>query len=130
MAKKSGQVVEVFIDGSGGQAGGKSGFAWLIPGVAAKVQWKSGLTGNQAEHWALLSAVAARPEGSCAVIKSDSELVVKQFSDEYKVHDPKLRALLAKTRNVIKVRNLDIEVQWIPRRENRADSLLRQRIGL
>jgi ribonuclease HI len=130
MAKKSGRVTEVFIDGSGGQAGVKSGFAWLIPGVAAKVQWISGLTCNEAEYRALLSAVAALPKGSQAVVKSDSLLVVNQYSGKYKVHDQKMEILLARTKATISARNLRIDLRWIDRKENQADALLRRRIGL
>jgi ribonuclease HI len=124
------QRMIVFVDGTGGQEGAMSGYAWTIPSVAAMVQWKAGLTCNQAEFWALISALRWLPKGSCAVIYTDSQIVARNYSGEYRTSHPNMLPLLTKVRTLIKLRNLDIEIRWISRWENKADELLRRRIGL
>jgi ribonuclease HI len=62
--------------------------------------------------------------GSNARIYTDSSLLSQQFNDRWCVHDPDLRALLQKARDVIEDKGLCIEVRWIPRQDNLAGRML------
>jgi ribonuclease HI len=64
-----------------------------------------------------------------ALILSDSQLVVRQFSGEYQTYDPRLRDLLAEMKRIIARRKLRVELRWIPRERNKADQLLRKNVG-
>jgi ribonuclease HI len=66
-------------------------------------------------------------EKRAATICSDSQLVVNQFNGRYSVNDPDLQKLLQRVRQIIEERDLDVELKWIPREQNRADSLLEKR---
>jgi len=121
----------LYIDGAGmGPDGTGSGYAVLNQTTGERwVGRKDSLTNNQAEYLALGLAVKRLPHGSAAEIRSDSEVVVKQFSGEYRVKVPQLKKLLRQIRDVIEERELDVTLRWIPREENLADALLRRQVA-
>jgi ribonuclease HI len=119
--------VVVYVDGSGADPNGISGCAWLRDDIQKHVDWGRGWTNNEAEYRAVLAAVQAVPKGLHAEILCDSALVVRQLRDEYDTREPRLCDLRAQIDRVISSRGLHITWQWIPRRENKADKLLRRR---
>src|SRR5262249_2052292 len=124
---ESHELIEIHIDGSGARLDGQgSGFAWTAPKVGAyAVDWKDGLTNNEAEYSALLGAVEALPTGAAALILTDSELVCEQFNGRYRVRNVALAESLRRIRDVIRDKSLHIQVRWIPRSLNLADKLLK-----
>jgi ribonuclease HI len=130
MPESSKHRVVVCAGGSGGENGRKPGCAWLRPGMAAGIRWKSQMTCNEAEYRAVISGLRASPIGAHALIYSDSRLAVRQHSGEYQTYEPRLRDLLAKMKRAITRRKLRVELRWIPRERNKADRLLRENIGL
>ena len=88
------------------------------------VEPKDGLTNNEAEYGAVLSAIKHVPKFSEVKVLSDSELVCCQFAGKWKVSDPSLIALLSQIREEIKRKELKVELTWIPRRENRAGKMI------
>jgi ribonuclease HI len=126
--RKSGgaKAVLIFFDGAGCRPGGAgSGFAWCCPGTGEKhVERVDGLTNNQAEYHAFLSALQALRDGATAQLFTDSQVVCFQFNGEYKVKDPKLVELLLKAQQIIKEKQLKIAVSWVPREKNLAGKLL------
>jgi ribonuclease HI len=84
-------------------------------------------TNNVAEYTALIKVLewllANNLNSECVQINSDSQLVVKQLNEEYKV---KSRRILPLYREVLQLKNnfKDIDIRWIAREENKeADAL-------
>jgi ribonuclease HI len=121
-----GKSIVVFCDGSGCRPDGKgSGFAWIQPQTGQRhIEHIDGLTNNQAEYRALISAISSLADESAVQVFTDSQLMWSQIIGNYKVNDPELAQLLFQVRDVIKKKQLKFEVQWIPRRENLAGKLL------
>ncbi len=81
-------------------------------------------TNNVAEYTAVIKALqtAHRMSEREVHIKSDSELVIRQLNNEYKVKDLKLRPLKRKIDELCK--GLEVHFEHIPREKNdEADSL-------
>jgi ribonuclease HI len=118
--------VVIFCDGAGSRPDGKgSGFAWIQPRTGKRhVERVDGLTNNQAEYLALSSALNFLHDGSTAQVFTDSQLLWAQMVGRYKVHDTELAELLSQVRDVIKKKELKIDLQWVPRQKNLAGKLL------
>lgn len=83
-------------------------------------------TNNVAEWSALEGAIKAlgyfaRRQGKLeAVVRSDSELIVKQFNGEFRIRDPELKTIAARVRKYLQDHpELIIKVVHVPREENR-----------
>ncbi len=115
----------VYFDGaSRGNPGPAAWAIWSPSGVA-----RSGLLGrttnNVAEWHGFLAALdAAAAAGAAEVdVRADSELVVKQWSGEYRVKAPHLAPLLARAREKAAAFRR-VRVSHVPRGQNReADRL-------
>ncbi|SRR5579864_8920300 len=118
--------MHIYCDGAGVRPDCTgSGFAWIRPETGDQsVQHVDGLTNNQAEYRALLSALESLPDEAEAEIFTDSDLIACQFNGKYAVRDPKLRLLLIDVRTVIERKRLKITVAWVPREENPAGKLI------
>ena len=85
-------------------------------------------TNNVAEYYALIIALEEllllRAES--AVVNSDSELLVRQMSGEYRVKDPALRFLHARAKRLGAALGR-LEVRHVPREQNRAADDLAKR---
>ena len=121
------QPIQIFVDGSGADPNGIAGFAWLRVGQKPHVEWGLGWTNNEAEYRAVLSVLKSLPNGTEATILCDSALVVRQLRGEYEVREPRLCGLHSEVETVIANNNLQVAWTWIPRKENKADRLLRQK---
>jgi ribonuclease HI len=118
--------IVIFCDGAGSRPDGKgSGFAWIQPNTKEQhVERVDGLTNNQAEYRALISALNAMPDGSAAQVFTDSQLMWSQVIGNYRVHHTELADLLSQVHALIKEKNLKIDLQWVPRQKNLAGKLL------
>ena len=89
-------------------------------------------TNNEAEYYALIKAVALAAERWAdkttgkvldgvgeILIRSDSQLVVNQVNEEWRVEDSKLIELSEKAKDSIKTLG-NIRLEWVPREENYA----------
>ncbi len=92
-------LTEIYIDGASSGNPGPSGSGVVVlhqgkPSVTVSV-YLGETTNNVAEYMALLYALQeAQARGiRCVAIRSDSELLVKQFHGEYQVRDQTLRVL-------------------------------------
>jgi ribonuclease HI len=95
-------------------------------GLAAE-PFSKDATNNVAEYMALVKALkwllANNLNSGKVEIKSDSQLVVKQLSGEYKV---KAKRIISLYRQVLLLKNKfkEVEIVWVPREENKeADRL-------
>jgi ribonuclease HI len=118
--------IVVHCDGAGCRPDGKgSGFAWIQPTPRQQhVERVDGLTNNQAEYRALISALTAIPDGSTAHVFTDSQVMCSQFIGHYRVRHPELAQLLSHVHTLIKEKNLTVDLQWVPRHKNLAGKLL------
>ncbi len=123
----------IYIDGSvqGNPGPGAIGVVILNGNGQVMEAWGEAIgdvTNNQAEYRALLAALEkARRLGAAEVtIRSDSQLLVRQFSGEYRVKDEKLRPLHERARDLAG-RFASFRLEHIPREENRAADRLANR---
>jgi ribonuclease HI len=117
----------IFVDGSGADPNGVSGFAWFREGQKPHVEWGQGWTNNEAEYRAVLSAMQMLQRGARATVFCDSALVIRQLRGEYAVREPRLCDLHNEVEIVIAESELQVSWSWIPRKENKADRLLRHK---
>jgi len=118
------------VDGASRGNPGPSSYGFALLDVAGKVLHSGcgyiGIsTNNVAEYTALIEALRfALAQGITNVeIKSDSQLLVKQLTGEYKVRTPHIFELYTKSRNLLK-RFAWYQIKHVPRSENKlADRL-------
>ena len=125
-AKTNEQQITIYTDGSGARPDGKgSGFAWLRADTGQKkISREDGLTNNQAEYRAILSALEFLPKESHAEIRSDSENTCCQLNGQRRVLDPNLAAVYDAIYDLIEGKQLVVRFVWIPRRQNLAGKLI------
>jgi ribonuclease HI len=118
--------IVIHCDGAGARPDGKgSGYAWMQPHTGERyVERVDGLTNNQAEYRALISALNSVADGSVARVFTDSQVMCSQVVGDYKVRNAELAELLLQVRDVIKRKQLSVGIHWIPRQKNLAGKLL------
>jgi ribonuclease HI len=116
----------IYTDGSGARPDGKgSGFAWLRTDTGQKkITPEDGLTNNQAEYRAILSALEFVPKGASVEIKTDSENTCCQLNGQRRVRDTKLAQIYNEIQSLIKKNRLIVSFVWVPRRDNLAGKLI------
>jgi len=126
--------VSVYVDGAGGK---RSGYGFFIKETGesfykevlptydfAGIEITSGLTNNQAEYMAIIAALKKFQDSTDKIIIfSDSKNTVNQLNHEFAINNEQLRALAQEAWLLIpKIPNL--EIKWIPRKENLAGKML------
>ena len=114
--------ISVYVDGAGGE---KSGYGFFIKETGESFyEVKSGLTNNQAEYHAIITALKKFQDSTDKItIFSDSKNTVNQLNHEFAINNEKLRELARESWVIIgKFSNLSIV--WIPRKENIAGKML------
>ena len=111
----------VYVDGSGGPNGG---YGFFVKETGESFYEKRpGITNNQAEYLAIISALKRFTELDEMTIFSDSKNTVAQLNHEFAINNEKLRDLAREAWALIgKFSNLTIS--WIPRKENIAGKML------
>jgi ribonuclease HI len=71
-------------------------------------------TNNYMEYLALTLALSMAKDGD--VIYTDSQLIVGQVLQNWKVNYPHLRAFVELIRN--KLKEVNVEIKWVPREQN------------
>ena len=115
-------TVSVYVDGAGGE---KSGFGFFIKETGESFyEERSGLTNNQAEYLAIITALKKFQNSSKQiVIFSDSKNTVNQLNHEFAINNEQLRTLAQEAWLLIpKIQ--DLQIKWIPRKENLAGKML------
>lgn len=123
------QPIVFYTDGSGARPDGKgSAIAWLREDTGEEhTETVDGLTNNQAEYSAIISALESAPPRSRVRILSDSQIVIYQIRGEYRVYEAALANLRSCVNDAVLGGSLNVEFIWIPRGQNRADKLLRRK---
>ena len=114
--------VSVYVDGAGGE---KSGFGFFIKETGKSFyEERSGLTNNQAEYLAIITALKKFQNSSKQiVIFSDSKNTVNQLNHEFAINNEQLRTLAQEAWLLIP-KISDLQIKWIPRKENLAGKML------
>ena len=115
-------VVSIYVDGAGGE---KSGYGFFVKETGESFyEVKLGLTNNQAEYRAIISALKKFQDSSDEIIIfSDSKNTVNQLNHDFSINNEQLRILAQEAWLLIpKISNL--EIKWIPRKENLAGKML------
>ncbi len=123
-------LITAHVDGASRGNPGHAGFGVLIEldgagTVYSRAGYLGETTNNQAEYKALLHCLTALEEMqlSAGIIYSDSELLVKQLSGEYRVKDQQLRPLFEEARARLS-RLEGIRIRHIRRENNQAADAL------
>ena len=112
----------IYVDGSGGT---KSGYGFFVKETGESFfEEKPGLTNNQAEYLAIITALKKFQDSSEEItIFSDSKNTVNQLNHEFAINNEQLRALAQKSWLLIpKISKL--KIKWIPRKENLTGKML------
>ncbi len=115
-------TVSVYVDGAGGE---KSSFGFFIKETGESFyEERSGLTNNQAEYLAIITALKKFQNSSKQiVIFSDSKNTVNQLNHEFAINNEQLRTLAQEAWLLIP-KIPDLQIKWIPRKENLAGKML------
>ncbi len=123
-------MITINIDGASRSNPGIGASAWVIKDAKGAVLAKEGVffplcTNNQAEFTALkLALLAAKHLGADEVkILSDSLLLVKQYSGEYKIKNPELKDLMSQIKRAAGAFK-KIILTHIPREKNKEADLM------
>lgn len=112
--------MKIYVDGSGWN-GRCSKYAIVRQdGETIKKEVPDLRTNNKMEYLALILALREAPQG--AKIYSDSQLVVNQVNDEWKVKSQNLLKLCLEAQQLLEEKTAILK--WIPREENKAGWLL------
>ena len=83
-----------------------------------------GLTNNEAEYRAILSALGSLPNDTHVEVISDSTVCVMQLLDKYRVLEPRLVDLKQQILVLVAKKKLTFTPKWVSRRDNLAGRLL------
>ncbi len=105
--------------------GGEGSYCFVIPEKSIVKRFKKkGITNNEAEYLAVIEALKFVEDDSNVTVFSDSKLVVNQIKMEWHIKEERLRKLFEEVLSLIKEKNIDFKIEWIPRGENKAGKVL------
>ncbi|MFP4633374.1 MAG: ribonuclease HI family protein [Candidatus Aenigmatarchaeota archaeon] len=117
-------MVEIYTDGASRGNPGPASYAFLILENGEEIERKSGYIGkttnNRAEYTAVVEALKKANELGKKEVKlySDSNLLVRQLSGDWKVKSDEIRKLYDKTKKLMK--NFEgVEFVQVPRENKR-----------
>lgn len=116
--------IEILVDGSGD---GHS--IALFPGGEVFFSYERGASNNEAEFNAVILALENLPGQSHACIRTDSQVVVWHLTLKHRNRHPAFLRKRAQVEEIVAQKDLKVEIQWIPRKENRADRFLKHYIA-
>lgn len=124
-------TIYAHTDGASRGNPGESGIGLILRDPDGNVLYAAGgyigiATNNAAEYRALLACLAKANEFPCSrlVVRSDSELMVRQMRGEYKVKDPNLRRYHRDARAIVDKAAWEFEIIHVDRSANRDADLL------
>jgi ribonuclease HI len=124
-------LLQIHTDGASRGNPGKAAYAYVIEAPDGEVVEEAGclgtMTNNQAEYTALVRALEHALELGThfrIIVHSDSELLVKQMSGEYRVKNEELRDLFERAQQLSKQLEGGVTIRHVRRGDNRrADAL-------
>lgn len=116
--------IEVLVDGSGD---GHS--IALFPDGEVFFSYERGASNNEAEFNAVILALENLPGQARACIRTDSQVVVWHLTANHRNRHPTFLRKRAQVEEIVAQKDLKVEIQWIPRQQNRADRFLKHYIA-
>jgi ribonuclease HI len=116
--------IDILVDGSGD---GHS--IALFPNDEVFFSYERGASNNEAEFNAVILALENLADHSSARIRTDSQVVVWHLSGSEKSRRPTFMKKRILIQELILEKNLRIDIQWIPRKQNHADRFLKHYIA-
>lgn len=123
---------DIYVNTDGGAENnpGPAGSAFIVREgdriVCVHAEYIGNATNNAAEYTALIKALEYVREGfpkKKIVVRSDSQLMVRQMNGEYAVKSKDLRPLYEKAREFAS--GMDVTIEWVGREKNKdADFLV------
>jgi len=134
------QKITIHTDGGSLNNPGQAGIGFVIYDNESKILYEKGeaigiATNNVAEYTALIRALTyvrdfILNEVESLIIKADSELMIKQLKNEYKVKNQDLKTLYNEVLLLVQEINLPITYIHVYREQNvLADSLVKKSLG-
>jgi ribonuclease HI len=127
-----------YVDGSSLGNPGESGYGIILKDEKENTLETIGryigtATNNIAEYSGLLNClkIARKYQSDSIKVFSDSLLMVNQLNGNYKVKNEGLKTIFSEIQNFLKKENVQLEIVYIPRDQNRdADRLARRAVRL
>lgn len=116
--------IDIVVDGSGD---GHS--VALFPGEEIFFSYERGASNNEAEFNAVILALEHLPEHAHARIRTDSQVVVWHLAAAEKSQRSTFLAKKVAIQDLIVAKNIRVDIQWIPRKQNDADRFLKHYIA-
>ena len=115
-------ITNIYVDGSGGA---KSGYGFFVKETGESFfEEKLGITNNQAEYLAIISALKKFENSNDEIIIfSDSKNTVNQLNHEFAINNDKLRSLARETWSLM-ANFSNLTLTWVPRSKNLAGKML------
>ena len=112
----------IYVDGSGGA---KSGYGFFVKETGESFfEEKPGITNNQAEYLAIISALQKYANSDDEIIIfSDSKNTVNQLNHEFAINNEQLRTF-AREAWTLMAHFSNLKIKWVPRSENLAGKML------
>jgi ribonuclease HI len=117
-------TIDILVDGSGD---GHS--IALFPNDEVFFSYERGASNNEAEFNAVILALENLPDRSSARISTDSQVVVWHLSGSERSRRPTFMKKRLLIQDLILEKNLRVDIQWIPRKQNHADRFLKHYIA-
>ena len=104
--------MKAYVDGS------SLGMYGYILGKKTKIVKDHPMTNNQAEWMAVLTLLMDLEQSTAITIYSDSQIVVNQLKGEWETRNPMMKHMKEVCLQVIVVKQLKINIIWVPRKDN------------
>lgn len=120
---------DIYVDGASSGNPGPSGVGIVVydgdEAIIRESEYIGSATNNQAEYIACIKALELSENMNARkiTIHSDSQLVVKQLNNEYRIKNEKLYEYYNKIRKLER-KFLEVEYKYIPRDENKEADML------
>ena len=115
-------ATNIYVDGSGGS---RSGYGFFVKETGESFfEEKPGITNNQAEYLAIISALKKYDSSDDEIIiYSDSKNTVNQLNHEFAINNEQLRTF-AREAWALMAKFSHLTIKWVPRSENLAGKML------
>ena len=112
-------------DGASRGNPGESGIGFVLRDESGNVLCEASgyigeATNNAAEYQALIACLEEATEMKCdrLVVRSDSELLVRQLRGTYRVKDPGLKKFYGKVNSLLAAASYEFEIEYVERASN------------
>lgn len=117
------KYLTIFCDGNGD---GHS--IALFPSGQFYIYYEEGATNNECEYNAIITTLFAAPNNSYLIIKTDSQLVCGHLNKGWNVNLDRLKKKIEVIHTLAEMKNITLQLEWIPRKTNIADRALRRHL--